>query len=479
MLEFYSQDNWDGGLSDSIIRGMKGSVAEAVGIDIRTTPGIITVSQALVKESGTTPAVVVDFCKFALIATDGNAYFFGDTGHIYKRTSVGVWTDVYTDTNGAILGCGEFNGYIYWATATKLGRQSVADAASETPWTPNNAWQTLTTAEYHPMTVMGLYLLIGNDTKIATVDDADIFTANGTPDVTLTDLPPQYTITAITNFGIDILVGTKVTDTFSSALVLRWDMASPAYVSSDDIPEIGVNCFIPTDNFMFVQAGTQGRIYYYDGSMLFKKRKLNGDYANKTMTMYPGSYCSFRGVPCFGISNLSGDPVLEGIYTISQYDTDYPISIMLEYVPSTGHLSKMEIGAMISVGSNLLVAWRDKTSGTVVGVDNISWSAKYASAYFKTLAIGGDRRKKKTFQEYAISYKSKPTNTDISLSYYPNYATSDTAISLENQSDYNKLFAQNKFEAGEAQFKVVFTISGNNAPEVEEFYVQFNSQEVL
>ena len=110
---------------------------------------------------------------------------------------------------------------------------------------------------------------------------------------------------------------------------------------------------------------------------------------------------------------------------------------------------------------------------------NISWSSKYSGAYFKTLQIGGERRKKKTFQEYVVSYKSKPTSTDISLSYYPNYASSDTAISLDNQSDYYKMFARKHFEAGSAQFKVAFTISGNNAPEVEELYVQFNAQDVL
>ena len=477
MLEYFLQNSFDGGLSDSIFRGMKGSLAEAVGIDIRSTPGVITVSQALVKESA---AIVTDFCKFALIATDGNAYFFGDTGKIYKRTSAGVWSNVYTDTNGAVVGCCEFNGYIYWATALALGRQSVVNAAGEAAWASENEdWQVLNTATYHPMTTMGLYLVIGNDTQLATVDDIDTFTANGTADVTLAALSPQYTITAITSFGIDILIGTKVTDTFSSALVARWDMASPAYISYDDIPEIGVNCFIPTDNFMFVQAGTQGRIYYYDGSTLSKKRKLLGNYANKTMTMYPGSYCSFRGVACFGISNLSSNPVLEGVYTISQYDIDYPLSLMLEYVPSTGNLTNMEIGAMISVGSNLLISWRDKTTGTVVGVDNISWTAKYASAYFKTLVVSGSRRKSKTFKEYAISYKSKPDDTDISLSYYPNYADSDTAITLNDKSDYNKLFKQLSFEAGAAQFKVAFTVDGNDAPEVEDLYIEFNSLDVL
>jgi hypothetical protein len=475
--KFFQQNNWNGGLSDSELVGMKGSLAEAVGLDIRSKPGIITPSQALVKESGTT---VTDFCKFGLVATDGNAYFFGDTGKIYKRTAAGVWSNVYIDANGAILGCAEWNGYIYWATSTKLGRQSTTLAASEASWaSQNNAWQTLNSATYHPMTVQGLYLLIGNNTEIATVDELDNFTANGTPDVILASLPSEHTITTIGNFGIDVLVGTKVTINHSFALICRWDMASPAYISMEEIPENGINGFIPTDNFMFIQAGTQGRIYYYDGSTLKKKRKINGDYANKTMTMYPDSYCSFRGVACFGISNLSNDPCLEGVYTYSQYDADYPLALMLEYVISTNHLSKVEIGTLVAIGNNLLVAWKDSTSGTSYGVDNISWSTKYSGAYFKTLQIGGDRKKKKTFQEYVISYRSKPTGTGISLSYYPNYNSSPTTITLNNQSNYYKMYGRQKFEAGTAQFKVNFTVNGNNAPEVEEIYIQFNEQEIL
>ena len=41
------------------------------------------------------------------------------------------------------------------------------------------------------------------------------------------------------------------------------------------------------------------------------------------------------------------------------------------------------------------------------------------------------------------------------------------------------MYGRQKFEAGTAQFKVNFTVNGNNAPEVEEIYIQFNEQEIL
>lgn len=473
MEQFYIQNSWDGGISDSDLLGPKGSVSEGVGVDINSVPGVLKVSQALVKEKAT-----VDFVRFSINCTDGNSYYFGDIGTIYKRTSVGVWSTVHTDTQGAIIGAKEYDGYIYYASAVKLGRQSVVNAASESPWTSqNDSWATLNTATWHPMEVNGLYLFIGNDTRIASVDDGGTFTANGTIDVVLGDLPFNYEITTLSNFGIDILAGTKVTDTYSSAILFRWDTVSPQYNSFDEIPEIGINCVIPVDNILFIQAGTQGNIYYYNGSVLEKAKKIKGDYENKTMTCLPGSNCTFRGIPMFGVSNLLSNPCNQGVYSFGQYDRNYPLSLMLEYVISQNKITSISIGALTAIGNNLLVGWKD---GANYGVDNISWSAKYASAYIKTISLVGERITPKTFAEYCISYKQKPTNTNITLTYDKNFAgTYAGTIDLVDESDYNKMRGLNNFEAGVAQFKIAFTISGNNAPEVEELYIKWNSQATI
>jgi len=475
----YKQSNFSGGLADSELSGIKGSVADAVGISIHELPGVVRASQALIKESGTTPAVVVDFCKWAFNCSNGNSYWFGDTGHIYKRTSGGTWSDVYTDAGGAILGATEFNGYIYWATATKL-HEMIKTGNWTTDIDSVSTWpKTLDTASYHPMTVQGLYLFIGNDRKIASVDDVGTFTANGTPDVTFEGLPFTYTIKTIANFGIDILLGTQITVSFASARIFRWDTTSPYWNTDDDIPEDGINAIWPYENYALVQAGTNGSIYYFDGSTLQRIKRIKGDYANKTMTVHPGSVCNFRGVPLFGVSNLSSNPCNQGIYSFGRYSKDYPMALMNEYVSSTGHLTAMEYGALLSIGSTLLSAFKDSTTTAVYGVDAISWSTKYASAYLTTLAIGGNRDKQKTFSNYVLAYRSKPTNTDLTLSYDPNFSGSFTSITLKDQSDYYKMRSQQNVEAGSIQLKVAFTISGNYSPELELVYVDFSEKETL
>lgn len=478
--QYYSQQNFSGGLSDSDVYGLTGSFADAVGIDIHSTPRILKVSQALKKETTAAGGFtgIEDFCKFSINCTDGNSYWFGDTGKIYKRTSAGVWSKVHTDTQGAVIGAREFNAYIYYASATKLGRQSVANAASESPWSSqNDSWATLDTATYHPMITQGLYLFIGNDRKIATVDDTGTFTATGTPDVVYQSLPPNYTITTMSPFGIDFLVGTKITSTYGSARVFRWDYSQASWLTDDDIPgEIGVNVFIPYDNFAFIQAGNQGRFWFYDGSSLEKVKRIKGDYANKTMAVHPDSVCSFNGLSMIGVSNLSSNPCNQGVYSIGQYDRNYPYALMLEYVISQNKLTSIEIGSIKAIGSNLLVAWKD---GTTYGVDIIDWANKYTGAYVKTLALGGDRATSKTFLEYLIGYKQKPASTDITLSYFPNYGTSDTAIALDDFSTYNKLFTQYKIEAALIQLKLAFTVSGNDAPEIDLVYTKWNARETL
>ena len=101
---YYKMNSWEGGLADSDIIGIEGSSAESVGLDIHSTPRVLKVNQKLTKNSGDSGATQVnDFCKYAINASDGNTYWFGDTGYIYKRTSAGVWSTVYTPSQEFIL----------------------------------------------------------------------------------------------------------------------------------------------------------------------------------------------------------------------------------------------------------------------------------------------------------------------------------------------------------------------------------------
>lgn len=467
---FYRIANFSGGISDSVKYGTEGSLAEIVGCNIHDEPGFISPSQALTKVSGGT---VADFCKLGLKCSTGSIYFFSSTGTIYERQTNGDWSrKIYQDSYGTIVGCGELDDYIYWASGGTLSRISTG-----TSWATGveHDWSSLTNSAHHQMVVNGLYLFIINGRDMACVDDTGTIVLNGTPDETFNTLPSNYRYTTITNYGDDLLLGTEEIAGIEGARILRWDTVSPTWNSTDPIPESTINAFILLDNYMLAQAGNRGRLYFYNGSTLEPFKVIQGDYANKSMAVYPGAVCNFQGRAMFGVSNLSGDPCNEGVYSLGQYDRNYPVALTLEYVASTGSIESMGIGAMVAAGTLMCVAW--EKAGTF-GIDEVDYGNKYGSAYFKTLAISGDRWKKKEFKQFNLAYKSKPSGTNISLGYYTNYGSTLNSLSLNDQPDYNNMNNLSSWEAGVNQFRVDFTASGNDAPILEELYCRWNEKDI-
>jgi len=471
MEKYYQQTDWSGGQSDSESFGGKGTYAEAVGIDIHSDPRYFSASQALSKSSGT---LVNGLPTYSVKCSTGTTFFFCNDGVIMKRTPTGSYGTFYVDSYGTIYGSGEHNGYVYWATDTHLSQLDILGSVGSIV----HDWGTLSSSPYHQMVKNGIYLFILNDDDIASLDDTTgggTLTTNGTSDVSLGSLPSNLQYTTLSNFGIDLIAGTKDRSGIEQCKLFRWDTASPAWNSADDIPESIINGFITIDNYVLAQGGKGGRLYYYNGSTLEPFKKIKGDYSNKSMKMNPDSTCQFGGLGLLGISNLSGNPCNQGIYSVGQYDRNYPMALNLEYVISHGSIQDIEIGTLCSSGTLLMVGWK---AGTTYGIDEIDWGTKYASAYVKTIAIGGNRFNQKEFKNFNIDYKSKPSGTDITLNAYKNYGSVAETITLDDQSDYNKMSTDHSIEGGVAQFKIGLTTTGNSSPKVEDFYCQFNERDL-
>ena len=468
------QNSFSGGLSDSSTSGVKGSFFDAVCCDIHSKPGLLKVNQKLTKESG---ATVTDLIKCKVQGTDGNTYLFGDAGKIYKRTSAGVWSLKHTDTGTeAILGACEYDGFLYWATHNKLHRKPFAGLADWSDVVED--WATFTNGDtaYHPMMVIGLYLFIGDGRAIASVSDTGTFTANGTPDIAFTSLPHGYRMRCFYNYDIDLLIGTWVEATIDKARVFRWDTVSASYMSSDDIHEAGVNAFIPVDNSVFAQCGKFGNFYFYDGKDLREppSKRLRGDYTpSKYLEIYPEAVTNLKGLPLFGVSNSVGNPVKQGVYSLGRYDKNYPLALNLEFVISPDKTESIEIGIIHAIGSNLLVSWKD---GATYGVDKLDFTAKYASAYFTTRVLASDRVIPKSYKKYLTSYKSKPTGTDITMKYIKNYQTTPTTLTTRVKTDEQQIEAHEQLDGGSLQVRLDFTVSGDDAPEVEEVAILYSSK---
>ena len=112
------KDIFLGGISDSKYSGIPNSVAAMVGLDVHSEPGVIKVNQKLTKESGST---IDDAVSVIVSCSDGKEYLFGRTaGKIWSRNA-GSYALEATNANGGTLNAYEYQGYIYYCSATKVG----------------------------------------------------------------------------------------------------------------------------------------------------------------------------------------------------------------------------------------------------------------------------------------------------------------------------------------------------------------------
>ena len=467
------------GLADSKHSGIAGSVAEMVGIDIHSTPGLTKIQQALAKDSG---ATVDAFVRVSITASDGSTLWFSyTTGKIWRRTTSGTWTLEHTTTPAAgaagCLGAREFDGFIYWATQSRLHRKPITDLTDWSDATEDWATFGVTDAAFHPMAEVSLKLLIGDGNQVAKVSGATgahAFVADAL------DIKAPQRIKTMTAFDIDVLLGTFTATEVNKSTVIRWDTTSTSWQVSDPVEENGINAFIRDDNFVYVQAGQFGKFYFYNGEQLVPFKRLPGDWSpTKTGEVHPGSTTNLLGIPRFGFSNVAGNPANQGVYSLGSYSKDYPKVMDLSFPISEGSLTGLEIGAILAVGADLFVAWK---VGAAFGVDKLNYSAKYASAYIETmiLTLTDARFDFKTVQNAFANYQTLPASTDINFKYKRIHEASfsATVTSIDDVKLFQKRAELSIGEVAAFQLRLDFTVNSNDAPEVESVgYKQSNEEQ--
>jgi len=466
-----------GGLSNSKWSGLAGSFYRLVGLDFHSTPGIIKVRQKLEKDSGTT---VTDLCRVSIVASSGETFWFSYTsGKIWRRATDGTWLLVYTTTPAAggagCLGAMEHDGYIYWATESRIHRIPIENIATAQNWTDNAVedWGTFTNtdANFHPMVKQGTSLFIGDAHYVAKISGATgshTFTANAL------DIRQPHRIKTITTYGIDILLGTFIHANVNRCDVIRWDTVSESWSVIDTVEENGINAFIKDGNNTYAQAGREGRIYYYNGSFLEPALRLPGDWKpTKTAEIYPNAVTTHLTIPVFGVSNIAGNPILQGVYSFGSYDKNYLKTMDLSY-PVSGGLENIEIGSVLTVGADLFVSWK---SASAQGVDKLNWSKKYPSAYLETgiLTPPDKRNYFKNVLEIIANYaKILPADCGISFKYKKKYETSfsNALTSITDTELVQEKVKETIPKIASLQLKIEFTVKDNNACEIESIFYE-------
>lgn len=460
-------EKWNlGGLSDSKFSGIENSFYKLIGFDLHTTPGLLKVAQKLTKNSG---ATVSEFVKVAVASTNGRTYWFSSTtGKIWERASGGAWVLAHTTTpaagGAACLGAAEYQGYIYWATESRLHRILATDAEGAAEWTANAAedWATFGNgnASYHPMIEQNLVLYIGDGKDVAQVDDA-VFSASAL------DIKDPLVVKCLGKVGTDILIGTEGNE-FAKTEIFRWNTWSDSFTTSDTIEEDNINAFLPGDNLVFVSAGVAGNLYVYNGEKLELYKKIPGDHTVSTeCVIHPNAVANLAGEVLFGLSNKTGDPADEGIYRLGRNSRNYPYILDLPYPISERDggnfvLSGIEVGALLVVGQELFASWKHSAA---YGVDKLDTSNKLDGAYLETMVMAAQREPFSDFSKFLVAYVGLPASTDINISYSKNHAAY-AALTEINDTDRKVIFAEKSVQATTLQIKLVFTTNSNDAPTI-------------
>lgn len=459
----YVLNSFRGGISDYENKGLPGAYKFAKNHDPRKLIDSISCQQALTDDlaSGFTATPY-----FAVVASDGLVYI-AMADKIYTRTTSSIYTLVYTDPDGTIVGMAESynhtgDTFISWATATKLKRKRIIGTGyTNTDWTDANNTinaqsypkTNLTSAPWHTMKFIlgGLYGV--NDDKLFLVSSEDdsytnqiVRFAPGCSQKTLEEVR-AYMYTGSTQKG-----GEEKAD------LTFWDGLATKYLQRYPMPASAINAIAPGE-YPLIQIGTNGQLYYLaeDNSFTPVISFPNGGQVN------PQGVAINGGLTLFGVfGNGTGKT---GIYSYGRKKKNASPVLNLEY-----QFDCDEIGFVIKVGADILFSFK---SGSTYGVKKVDTSNK-AIAVFETidLEVSAIEDRMPVWKKAIVTTKPLPAGCSIGLQRRMNKTAtwlpadiSNGVVSFNAENDTQVVF--NLSDSGtllEGQFTL--TPNGNATPEI-------------
>jgi hypothetical protein len=469
----FSIKYFNGGFSDFNNIGVRGSFKGGKAQSIRRRAATLTCNQALVEESSGT---LVDLPRFAFAASDGNSYLFG-SAKIYKRTSGGTLSVVYTDSDGGIIGAGEWwvdNGkkYLYWATATKLHCKEIPGNSG---WSDVDASQTgtssgtqtypktnLTSTTWHTMNEANADFMICNDNTLAMVGYDGSYTNNAL------QLTPDQVARVVIDRADDAVVGTGTKSGQQNAHIFSWTTNSLKYERKKKVPAIAINAMIDSE-VLIMQADTDGKLLYSD---FFNFQPVTAFPQGGTTN--PGGVVDISGVIYFGVFNAT-DTTQNGIWSYGRNKKNGLFTLNFEY-PITCD----EVGCLFTVGTTLFCTYK-VTGASTYKLMKVDSTAKQ-TAVFESLEFSLPSTlipKHLSFKGVKLLTTPLPASCTIACAYKVDKASSWTSAYLDgNIATMATTNAQEAYFKAAAPAKIVevqltLTPSGNTAPEVIEAEVLF------
>lgn len=494
MTTVYNIKSFIGGISDYDDKGIAGSGKFLSACEIRTNSDGLKCKQALKQEGS---GVFEDLILWFVPSPDDCTYAFGDTGRIYKRTSAGVWSKVYTEPDGKILGAAiayrfvstnVYQPYIFWACETTLHRKEIPGEAdwSDVDEAGSGTGETypktnLTTATWHTMKWTTGYLLIANANLIGFVAYDGSYTNEGLQTI------PGLEITTIVDRNNEIAaMGTAITND-NQALLYSWDTISTSWISKTPMNFKSIDAAIDSEFFLMV---AEGQIWYTDLYTKLPVCDLPGG-----GTVKPGGATVRENVALFAVGNAvreSADSSVtcNGIYGYGRRKNAGTPVLNLEYP-----IICDEMGGLMSNGDLLLTSCKvvttvdevETTTYKVMTIDqNNKQICEYESLELKTPFLQLPQRQ--VITRAVLKTKTIPEGAKIELYYRldlsGDWTQAEFAATMESQSS-DKEFVNGEeaafligAQANTLEIKLVLTPSGNDSPEVKDIFIEIEAPDV-
>lgn len=408
-----------------------------VNCDVHSEPGTITCSKALTKISATT---ITQFCQLSAKLPNGNTFWANSTdGKIWKEAN-GTVSLVHTNSNGANFGLEYSRGYLYYASATKLGRIAEANASSEATWSSqNDSWGTFTNTNTHifKMATVRGKLLIPNKNKLAMVSFLGAFTAGAL------DLNDDQSITCVYPDYNTAVIGTD------KGAIFLWDTLNSSWLWEDFSDEAGVNMIFKLDKAIYLQIGTVGNLYRWSGQYAYLWGRLRNNGA-VTTSLNP-----------YGNANLNGLQLIstnQGIYSLGRADSSFPIAQVIEYSPSE---SGAEGGAIEVYGNSLILGWKKTTT---YGLDKTGTTYSTAVITTPEASVTPKMRRK----SLRIAYDSLLGNSNITATVSVDGGAFTAVTLVKDDTDKKNFHSKDEFSPKKTiQAKISLVPDGTNLPVVD------------
>ena len=442
-MNAYRIQGYRGGIADDPYQGVREAFRFGYGLNIRGEENSLKCNQRLKEDLGS-DTVITDLILFYVPASNGNLYGFGDTGNVYrKQGGAAAWELVYADANGKITGAAEYTNndgsdnyapYLYWATETNVSRIKLSGT-----WATDveHNWQTLDgDPSWHTMSEALGVLLICDNKDLAMVDYEGGFNLDAV------DLPRSHRNKCL--LGLDQLVvfGSTKGDKVEEGWLWTWDKIQPSWIQRRMVAERGINALLQGE-FLMIQAGVRGGLYFWDTSSLLRIKKLPGEFA----WVNPGGVTIMGGLPLLGVNGSNKC----GIYSYGRLNKNDPYALNLEYIPSHGKFENVLIGALTMYEDRIYCSWKD---GTTFGTDVLDPDNKAEARYEGLVFDGGESFTQKGFRQ--IKVVTKPLPRDCSIEVF---------FKVNQQTDWQKATMQDGSELfdHEGRSKAIFSIeTGGN-----------------